>query len=288
MQIDLRAATHQKRRCVKKQAQLGWLAKCVTLIDLTTLGGSDSESNVKRLAHKAMSPIRIEHLEALGLKDKNIRCGAVCVYPMRVADVAEQLKGSGVPVASVAAGFPAGLTHMDTKVEEIKMAVAAGAMEIDIVITRANVINGDWQALYDEIVAYRAACGPAHLKTILATGELPTYRDVYKASLVCMMAGADFIKTSTGKEVVNATMSVGLVMVRAVREFYEKTGYKVGFKAAGGVRSAKDALAWMSLIVEELGREWCEPHLFRIGASALLADIEVRSATPRDAIACYS
>jgi deoxyribose-phosphate aldolase len=272
--VLLRAATHKDRRCVKKQAQLGWLAKCVTLIDLTTLDGGDAASNVKRLCAKAANPVDPGNLKALGLENKNIKCGAVCVYPACVKDAVAALKGTGIPVASVAAGFPTGLTPMPQRLAEIEQAVKDGAQEIDIVITRSYVSSGEWEKLYDEIVAFRKACGAAHLKTIIATGDLPTFRDVYKASLVCMMAGADFVKTSTGKEKVNATLAVGLVMIRSVRDYHEKTGYKVGFKPAGGISSAKDATCWLSLMLEELGHDWCQPDLFRMGASSLLGDIE--------------
>jgi len=272
--IDRRAVTHTQRRTVKKEAQLGWLLRAVTLIDLTTLAGDDTKGNVERLCAKAQNPIQSEHLKALGCEDLNITTGAVCVYPNRVADAVQALKGTNIPVASVAAGFPAGQTPLAQRLDEIKQAVRAGASEIDIVISRDLVIRGEWKKLYDEVKEMRKACGQAHLKTILATGELPTYRDIYKASLVCMMAGADFIKTSTGKEKVNATLSVGLVMIRAIRDYYERTGHKVGFKPAGGISNSKTALAWLSLMLEELGEEWTHPHLFRLGASSLLNDIE--------------
>jgi deoxyribose-phosphate aldolase len=224
---------------------------------------------------KAKQPLRKDFIEKLGLSARtDVHCGAVCVYPNRVPDCVDALKGSGVGLASVAAGFPAGQTPMPIRIEEIKQAVAAGATEIDIVISREHVIAQNWQALYDETKAMRAACGAARLKCILAVGELPSMRDVYKASIITMMAGADFIKTSTGKEAINATMSVGILMARAVREYHERTGFYVGFKPAGGIRSAKDATAWLSMMYEELGEEWTHPNLFRIGASALLADIE--------------
>jgi deoxyribose-phosphate aldolase len=177
-------------------------------------------------------------------------------------------------VAAVSTGFPAGLSPWEQRVEEIHASVEAGAAEIDIVITRAHVLTGNWQALYDEVRAFRQACGPAHLKTILATGELATLRNVHKASLVCMMAGADFIKTSTGKEAENATLPVGLTMVRAIREYRERTGHVVGFKPAGGIKTAKQSLDWMLMMKEELGTGYLRPNLFRFGASSLLNDIE--------------
>jgi deoxyribose-phosphate aldolase len=269
-----RAADHVLRRTVKKQAQLGWLLRIVTLIDLTTLSGDDTETNVARLCAKARQPIRQDFISLLKLTDKQITTGAVCVYPNRVEDAKQALKGSGIPIASVAAGFPAGQTPLQQRLEEIKVAVASGAMEIDIVLNRQLVIKGDWVGVYKEVKLMREACGDAHLKTILATGELPTFRDIYKASLVCMMAGADFIKTSTGKEKINATLPVGLVMIRAIRDYYEQTGYMVGFKPAGGISNAKDAISWLSLMLEELGPRWTFPDLFRIGASSLLTDVE--------------
>lgn len=211
------------------------------------------------------------------MDNEGITVGAVCVYPNRVADCVKYLKAANrpdIPVASVATGFPTGQVPLKTRLEEIKMAVADGAKEIDIVINRQFALEGNWRGVYDEVRMMRKACGEAHMKTILATGELGSMVNIYKASMACMMAGADFIKTSTGKEGVNAILPVALVMVRAIREFYQVTGYKVGFKPAGGIRSAKDACTWLSLMKEELGDEWLSPHLFRIGASALLIDIE--------------
>lgn len=272
--VERRAATLPARRSVKKQWQLAWLLKAVTLIDLTTLSGDDTPGRVRRLCAKALHPVRADVLEGLGMADAGITTAAVCVYHDMVPVAVEALRGTGVPVAAVSAGFPAGLSPFETRLEEIRRSVRAGAAEIDIVISRRHVLTGDWQALYDEIRAFREAAGEAHLKTILATGELGTLRNVYRASLVAMMAGADFVKTSTGKESVNATLPVGLTMTRAVRAYYERTGHRVGFKPAGGLRTAKDALAWLALLREELGRRWLEPDLFRIGASSLLADIE--------------
>jgi deoxyribose-phosphate aldolase len=272
--VERRAATIPTRRTVKKEWQAAWLLRAITCIDLTTLQGDDTPGNVLRLCTKARHPVRHELLEALGAGDLDLKVGAVCVYHNLVPVAVEALRGSGIPVAAVSTGFPAGQISFEDKLEEIAASVKAGATEIDIVISRAHVLTGNWQALYDEVQAFRAACGDAHMKTILATHELATLRNVEMASLICMMAGADFIKTSTGKEPVNATLPVGVVMVRAIREYFERTGYKVGFKPAGGIRSAKQSLDWLMLMKEELGNEWLNNTLFRIGASSLLSDIE--------------
>lgn len=269
-----RAATLTTRRTVKKAWQAAWLVKAIQVIDLTTLAGDDTPGRVKRLCAKAANPLRHDLVSALGLEEIGLTTGAVCVYPTMVATAAKALEGTGVPVASVATGFPAGLTPLEQRLAEIRYAVDQGADEIDIVITRAHVLTGNWSALYDEVRAMREACGAAHLKAILATGEIKTLTNVYRASMVAMMAGSDFIKTSTGMEGVNATLPVSLVMARAIRDYEKLTGYKVGFKPAGGLRKAKDALAWLILIKEEMPREWLEPDLFRIGASSLLGDIE--------------
>ena len=271
--IERRAATLTTRRTVKKQWQAAWLLQAVRCMDLTTLSGDDTPGRVERLCAKARSPIRPDLLEALGV-DPRLTVGAVCVYHRFVPTAVRALAGSGIPVAAVSTGFPAGLSPLEQRIAEIRASVEAGAEEIDVVITRSHVLTGDWPALYDEVRAFRAACGPAHLKVILATGELATLRNVARASLVAMMAGADFIKTSTGKEGVNATLPVSLVMVRTIREYLERTGFKIGFKPAGGISQAKDALAWLILMREELGREWMTPALFRFGASSLLSDVE--------------
>lgn len=271
--VNRRAATHEASRGVKVEYQLAWLLRLVTLIDLTTLAGDDDDENVRRLCEKAKRPIRQDLLKASGL-EAPLTTGAVCVYPRRVPAAAAALKGSNIPLASVATGFPAGQIPLPQRLEEIKDAVANGATEIDIVISREQVLTDDWAALYDEIVQMRQACGEAHLKTILATGELRTYKDIYMASYVCMMGGADFIKTSTGKEKVNATLPVGLIMMRAIRDYYQRTGFRVGLKPAGGIATAKAAISWLSLVMEELGDEWTHNGLFRIGASSLLGDIE--------------
>jgi len=270
---ERRAATLTTRRTVKKEYQAAWLIKALQCMDLTTLAGDDTPGRVHRLCAKAMRPLREDMVENLGLKDMP-HVGAVCVYPSMVPHAVKALAGSGIPVASVATGFPAGLTPLPMRLAEIKYAVGEGAEEIDIVIHRAQVLNQEWNALYDEVAAMREACGASHMKAILATGDLKTLRNVYKASMVAMQAGSDFIKTSTGKEDVNATLPVSLTMVRALRDYGEMTGFKIGFKPAGGLKTAKDAMSWLILMKEELGRRWLEPDLFRIGASSMLADIE--------------
>ncbi|WP_146346324.1 deoxyribose-phosphate aldolase [Falsiphaeobacter marinintestinus] len=270
--IERRAATLPGRRSVKKDFQAAWLLKAITCIDLTTLSGDDTANRVRRLCAKARQPVRADLLAALGMDP--ITVGAVCVYHDMIAPAVAALQGTGIPVAAVSTGFPAGLSPFHLRLAEIDESVKAGAAEIDIVISRRNVLSGNWQALYDEMRAFRTACGDAHVKAILATGELGTLRNVARASLICMMAGADFIKTSTGKESVNATLPVSLVMIRAIRDYYERTGYRVGYKPAGGISKAKDALVYLSLMKEELGDRWLEPDLFRFGASSLLGDIE--------------
>jgi len=271
---ERRVATLPGRRTVKKDAQAAWLLKAVSCIDLTTLSGDDTRERVRRLCAKAKSPVRPDILAALGFADRRLATGAVCVYHRFVATAVEALRDSRVPVAAVSTGFPAGLVPHDVKLKEIEASLRDGAGEIDIVITREHVLTGNWRALYDEMRDFRAACGPAHVKAILATGDLKTLRNVARASLVCMMAGADFIKTSTGKEGVNATPLVTLIMLRMIRAYQERTGFKVGYKPAGGISTAKDVLTYQFLMKEELGRPWLEPELFRIGASSLLADIE--------------
>jgi deoxyribose-phosphate aldolase len=271
---ERRAATIPTRRTVKKEWQAAWLLKAITLMDLTTLSGDDTEGNVRRLCAKARHPLRDDIVRALGAESLGITVGAVCVYHEYVATAVKALAGSGVPVAAVSTGFPAGLSPFEQRLAEIPASVSAGAREIDIVITRAHVLTGDWAALYDEVKAFRAACGDAHLKAILATGELATLTNVARASWVAMQAGADFIKTSTGKEGTNATLPVSLVMVRQIRAYEQATGFKVGYKPAGGIRTAKQALEYLLLMKEELGDRWLQPDLFRFGASALLTDIE--------------
>jgi deoxyribose-phosphate aldolase len=272
--VERRAETLPRRRTVKKEWQVAWLLRAVTLLDLTTLSGDDTPGRVRRLCAKARQPVRPEILEGFGVADLPIRVAAVCVYHAFVETALEALRGSGIPVAAVSTGFPAGLTPLPQRLEEIRASVQAGAQEIDVVITRAHVLTGRWEALYDEVRAFRETCGDALLKVILATGELATMRNVARASLVAMMAGADFVKTSTGKEAVNAILPVGLVMARTIRAYRERTGYRVGLKPAGGIRKAKEVLDWLLMVKDELGTEWLRPGLLRIGASALLTDIE--------------
>nr|WP_035252126.1 deoxyribose-phosphate aldolase [Actibacterium atlanticum] len=270
--IERRAKTLPGRRSVKKDYQAAWLLKAVTLIDLTTLSGDDTVGRVRRLCAKARQPVRADLLDAVGMGP--ITTGAVCVYHDMVETAVAALAGTNIPVAAVSTGFPAGLSPFALRVQEIRESVKAGAAEIDIVISRRHVLTGNWQTLYDEMRAFREACGDAHVKAILATGELGSLRNVARASLVCMMAGADFIKTSTGKESVNATLPVSLVMMRAIRDYHQRTGHMVGYKPAGGISKAKDALVYLSLLKEELGTRWMQPDLFRFGASSLLGDIE--------------
>jgi len=270
--IERRAASLPGRRSVKKDYQAAWLCKAVSLMDLTTLSGDDSEGRVRRLCAKARQPVSQNLLEAIGME--GLTTGAVCVYHDMVETAVDALRGTNIPVAAVSTGFPAGLSPFHLRIQEIRDSVAAGAQEIDIVISRRHVLTGNWQALYDEMCEMRAACGDAHVKAILATGELGTLRNVARASLVCMMAGADFIKTSTGKEPVNATLPVTLTMIRAIRDYRDRTGIKVGYKPAGGISKAKDSLVYLSMIKDELGNRWLQPDLFRFGASSLLGDIE--------------
>ncbi|MGR3661527.1 MAG: deoxyribose-phosphate aldolase [Paracoccaceae bacterium] len=270
--IERRAATLPGRRSIKKEYQAAWLLKAITLIDLTTLSGDDTAGRVRRICAKAANPVRADILEALGVS--GITTGAVCVYHDMVETAVDALRGTGIPVAAVSTGFPAGLSPFHLRVAEIEESVKAGAAEIDIVISRRLALTGDWQGLYDEMKQFRAACGDAHVKAILATGELGTLRNVARASYVCMMAGADFIKTSTGKEPVNATLPVSLVMMRAIREYHVRTGFRVGYKPAGGISKAKDSLVYLALLKDELGTRWMQPDMFRFGASSLLGDIE--------------
>mgnify|MGYP003674278274 FL=1 len=272
--VERPASSLGGRRTVKKETQAAWLLKAVTCIDLTTLSGDDTPGRVRRLCAKARQPVRTDLLDAMGMGDRNLTTGAVCVYHSMIETAVEALKDTNIPIAAVSTGFPAGLSPFDLRVKEIEASIAAGANEIDIVITRGHVLTQNWQALYDEVKAFRAAAGEAHLKAILGTGDIVTLRNVAKASMVAMMAGADFIKTSTGKESKNATLPVTLVMVRMIREYLEMTGYKIGYKPAGGISTAKDVLNYQIMMKEELGNDWLQPDLFRIGASSLLGDIE--------------
>lgn len=272
--VERRAQTLVTRRTVKKDWQAAWLLRAISCMDLTTLSGDDTEERVRRLCAKARQPIQQELVQKLGVESLDIKVAAVCVYHTFVETARRALEGSGIRVAAVSTGFPAGLSPFQERVNEIRRSVEAGADEIDVVITRAHVFGGRWQALYDEIASFKNACGPAHLKVILGTGDLLTLRNVARASFVAMMAGADFIKTSTGKEAVNATLPVSLVMTRAIREYAQETGMAVGFKPAGGIRTAKQSLEWLALMKEELGTSWMKAELFRFGASGMLADIE--------------
>ncbi len=272
--VERRAATVARRRSIKKAHQAAWLLKAVTCIDLTTLAGDDTPGKVRRLCEKAKRPIRRDILHGLGVQDLGITTGAVCVYHNFIETAVTALEGTDIPVAAVSTGFPAGQIPLKLKLAQVKESVKAGAKEIDIVISRAKVLTGDWQGIYDEVSAFRKACGKAHVKAILATGELATLRNIARASWVCMMAGADFIKTSTGKESVNATLPFSLVMVRAIRDYHEMTGYQVGYKPAGGISKAKESIDYLVLMKEELGNRWLSPQLFRFGASSLLGDIE--------------
>jgi deoxyribose-phosphate aldolase len=272
--VERRAATLVTRRTVKKDWQTAWLLRAITCMDLTTLSGDDTDERVKRLCAKARHPIQQDIVEKLAIEQLQIQVAAVCVYHVFVETARKALEGTPIPVAAVSTGFPAGLNPFEERLAEIRRSVDAGAQEIDVVITRAHVFGAQWQRLYDEIVAFKDACGPAHLKVILGTGDLMTLRNVARASLVAMMAGADFIKTSTGKETVNATLPVGLVMTRAIREYAQETGMAVGFKPAGGIRTAKQSLEWLMLMKEELGNSWLDAKLFRLGASSMLGDIE--------------
>jgi deoxyribose-phosphate aldolase len=270
--VERRAATLPGRRSVKKDYQAAWLCRAIACMDLTTLSGDDTVARVQRLCAKAKQPVAQDTLDKLGMS--GLTTGAVCVYHDMIETAVEALDGTGIPVAAVSTGFPAGLSPYHLRIAEIGESVQAGATEIDIVISRRHVLTGNWQALYDEMRDMREACGDAQVKAILATGELGTLRNVAKASLVCMMAGADFIKTSTGKESGNATLPVSLTMIRAIRDYHTRTGFKVGYKPAGGISKAKDALVYLSLIKDELGDRWLQPDLFRFGASSLLGDIE--------------
>ena len=272
--VERRTASLPARRTVKKDWQVAWLLKAITCMDLTTLNSNDTDERVRRLCAKAINPLRRDIVEGLGISGETIRPAAVCVYHPFVATAVDALRGTGIHVAAVSTAFPHGLAPLSTRLQEIEASVKDGANEIDVVIPRGLVYGAKWRELFNEIVAMRAACGDAHLKVILGTGDLATLRNVMLASMVAMMAGADFIKTSTGKESVNATLPVGLTMVRAIRAYFEETGYLIGFKPAGGISTAKVALDWLVLMKEELGRPWLEPDLFRFGASSLLNDIE--------------
>jgi deoxyribose-phosphate aldolase len=272
--VERRAQTQVARRAVKKEWQAAWLLRAIFCMDLTTLSGDDTDERVRRLCAKGRQPLQQDLVHKLGIEDLEVKVAAICIYHTFIETALHALRGSGIRVAAVSTGFPAGLSPLAERVAEIRRSVEAGADEIDVVITRAYVFGGRWQALYDEVAVFKQACGAAHMKVILATGDLLTLRNVARASVVAMMAGADFIKTSTGKESTNATLPVGLVMTRAIREYAQRTGMAVGFKAAGGIRTAKQSADWLAMMKEELGQSWMRPELFRFGASGLLGDIE--------------
>jgi deoxyribose-phosphate aldolase len=272
--VERRCSNYGTRRSIKKDKQAAWLLKAITLMDLTTLSGDDTDARVRRLCSKAKQPISNKLEKILGVESLKLSVAAVCVYHDMLASAKEALKPTEINLAAVSTGFPAGLSPLPLRLQEIEYSVDSGANEIDIVISRRHVLEGNWEELYKEVKMFREKCGDAHMKTILATGELGNLSNIAKASQVCMMAGADFIKTSTGKESTNATLPVSLVMIRMIRNFYNETGVRIGFKAAGGISDTKTALLYMTMIQEELGRRWLEPDLFRFGASSLLGDIE--------------
>jgi len=272
--VERRTQSQVARRTVKKEWQAAWLLRAISCMDLTTLSGDDTDERVRRLCAKGRQPIQHELMQKLGTEKLGIKVAAICVYHTFIETALAALEGSGIHVAAVSTGFPAGLSPLAERVAEIRRSVEAGAHEIDVVITRAHVFGGRWQALYDEVAAFKQACGSTHMKVILGTGDLLTLRNVARASVVAMMAGADFIKTSTGKEPTNATLPVSLVMVRAIREYAQQTGMAVGFKPAGGIRTAKQSIDWLAMMKEELGPSWLRAELFRFGASGLLGDIE--------------
>jgi len=271
--VERRTVSLTKRRTVKKEYQAAWLLKAITLLDLTTLSGDDTFGKVDRLCQKALQPMSLNILNSLELEEENILVGAVCVYHNLVSHAKKQLQDK-LPIAAVSTGFPAGLSSFETRKKEITNSIKAGADEIDIVINRAYVLQNDWQRLYDEVRTFKEISKDKKIKTILGVGDLETMRNVAKASLVCMMAGADFIKTSTGKEKTNANLNNSLVMLRMIREFYDYSGKKIGFKPAGGISNAKSVLEFLILVYEELGNIWVDSSLLRIGASSLLIDIE--------------
>lgn len=267
-----------KTRMPKKEHQAAWLKALVSMLDLTTLEGSDTPGRLGRLCQKALRPLPSDleqslNIQPLSTEPANLHVAAVCVYGSLVSAAKKMLDGASVKVAAVSTSFPHGQTPLSLKVEETKALISAGADEIDMVMNRNALLAGDYYKVYEEIAEIREACGETHLKVILETGELGELKTVWIASEIAMQAGADFIKTSTGKIPSAATLPVGLIMTHAIQDFYLRTGYKVGFKAAGGIRSAKVGLQWMGLIKETVGESWLTPKLFRVGASTLLDDI---------------
>ena len=271
--VERRTASLVKRRSIKKEYQVAWLLKAITLIDLTTLSGDDTYGKVERLCEKALNPIAQNIINELSIENHSLTVGAVCVYHHLVKSAKKNLKNK-IPIAAVSTGFPAGLSSFSTRKKEIINSINEGATEIDIVINRGYVLQNDWQKLYNEVRSFKEVAKNNKIKAILGVEDLETMRNVAKASLVCMMAGADFIKTSTGKENTNANLNNSLVMLRMIREFYEFSGKRIGFKPAGGISTAKSVIEFLILIMEELGEEWLNPNLLRIGASSLLIDIE--------------
>lgn len=275
--IEARATEIGTRRTFKVEAQVAAYLAAIRCMDLTTLAGDDTPGRVARLCAKALNPLERETIVALDVGSYPITAAAVCVYPAQIRTAVQCLSGR-VPVASVATGFPAGQTFPEVKLAEIEFAIKAGATEIDVVISREKVLTGKWKSLYDEILDYRRVCGTrAKLKTIIGVGNLETFSNIAAASAVAIMAGSDTIKTSTGFEPSNATLPCGLVMVRQIRRFADLgvlSHQNIGFKPAGGIRRAKDAMLWLILMMEELGHAWTKPNLFRIGASGLLTDLE--------------
>ena len=259
-----RAASLAKRS-LKKESKVWGLKTIISMIDLTTLEGKDTRGKVWALCQKAIRPDPSDHDVP--------HVAAVCVYPSMIAFVKEALEGSAVKVASVATGFPSGQTFIEIKVEETQQAVAAGADEIDMVIDRGAFLSGNYQKVFDEIAEVKEACGPAHLKVILETGELATLDNVRRASWLALIAGGDFIKTSTGKIAPAATIPVTLVMLEAIRDYFYETGMRIGMKPAGGIRNAKQALAYLVMVKETLGDDWLTPDRFRFGASTLVNDV---------------
>ena len=271
--IERRTSSLTKRRSVKKDYQAAWLLKAISLIDLTTLSGDDTAGKVERLCEKAKRPISLDLHDKLGLTQGEIKVGAVCVYHHLIKEAKKNLPNN-IPVAAVSTGFPAGLSSFKTRKQEITESIKNGADEIDIVINRGFVLQNNWKKLYEEVRDFKKAAKTKHIKAILGVGDLETLRNVAKASMVCMMAGADFIKTSTGKESINANLNNSLVMLRMIRHFYQITGKKIGFKPAVGISTAKTVIEFLILVKEELGNEWINPKYLRIGASSLLIDIE--------------
>jgi len=271
--IEKAAGAIAARVSVTKESQ-PLLLQAITAMDLTTLADDDTDERVRQLCARARQPLPQELLTLLETGRGELKVAAVCIYRRFIKTAQHELKGSGIKIATVSADFPKGLAPIEERIAQIHSSVEAGADEIDVVIQRDHAVQGKWDVLYEEVAAFRAACGNKLMKVILGTGELENPDKVARASLVAMMAGADFIKTSTGKETVNATLAAGIVMTQAIREYAEKTGTFVGFKPAGGIRTAAQAIEYLSVVKEELGSRWLAPKLFRIGASSMLDDIE--------------